>query len=173
MATLTTNFSHVGISVSDVTKAIDFYKNVLGWNHIAGSFSVKDSGDPEDFTRILYGRNGKEFGSFKLAHMTTQDSVGVELLEFEHGYDPGDDFDYDRHGIFHFGVQTPDVDELIEKVIANGGERVTPTKVMPCTDVMGHTIEYLIAFAKDPFGNIFEIYSYSYELQSKLPTKLG
>lgn len=173
MATLTTNFSHIGLSVSDAAKAVEFYKNVLGWTHIAGPMPVREIPDPNDFTNILYGRHGKKVGAFKLAHMTTQDGIGVELLEFGKGYDPDDDLDYDRHGIFHFGVQTPDLEELIEKVIEAGGERVTPTKIMPCTDLMGHTLEYKIAFVKDPFGNIFEIYTHSYDLHSKLPTKMG
>lgn len=173
MATLTVNFSHVGISVGNIEKAIEFYTKVLGCNHIAGPMPVREIPDPNDFVNILYGRNGKKVGPFRLAHVTTQDGVGLELLEFQKGYDPEDDLDYDRHGVFHFGVQTPDIEELIEKIIEAGGARVTPTKVAPCTDLMGHTLEYKTAFAQDPFGNIFEIYTHSYELQGKLPTKLG
>lgn len=164
-------FSHIGLSVPDVNKAIEWYSKVFGWYHIAGPMTIPEG--RSTFSDALYGRNGKHYGGFKLAHMSTADHVGIELLEFQNGYDPDDDFDYERHGVFHFGIQTPDVDQLIDKVTENGGERITVDNVMPQTDLMGHQVTYIAAFAKDPFGNIFEIYSYSYELQSKLPSKMG
>ncbi|MBR0373626.1 MAG: VOC family protein [Mogibacterium sp.] len=164
-------FSHVGISVPDAKAAIEWYSKVFGWYHIAGPMPIPEGRSP--FSDELYGRNGKHYGGFKLAHMSTADHVGIELLEFQNGYDPEDDFDYERHGVFHFAVQTPDVEALRDKVVENGGEIITSVNTMPCTDIMGHTVEYKNAFCKDPFGNIFEIYSYSYELQGKLPTKMG
>lgn len=166
------SFSHVAISVPDVDAAITFYEEVFGWYHIAGPLPVTRDGRGGDFSNLLFGRNGKTWTSVKMAHMSTPDRVGVELFEFAEGHEPADDLDCLSHGIFHFGVQCPEVDALIDEVVARGGERITPTLEIPHTDLLGLEKTYRTAYAKDPFGTIFEIYSHSYKLQSELPTSM-
>ena len=36
------NFSHIGISVPDIQKAVDFYKNILNWYVIMKPTLVKE-----------------------------------------------------------------------------------------------------------------------------------
>ena len=163
-------FSHIGISVPDIDKAIEFYHEAFGWNIIANPFKM-NHGDPgSDFTDTIYGVGGKEWEWFKLAHMTTPDRIGVELLQFAKSYEPDDMMDYDKQGIYHFGLQVTDVDGTVARVEELGGKRATPTMTIPNTDVMGLTKNYQTAFVNDIFGNWIELYSYSYELQSVMPS---
>lgn len=166
-------FSHVCISVSDIGEAIKFYHEVFGWYHIAGPFPVERTGPGGDFCDQIYGKDGKQWDSFLSAHMVTADRIGFEIVQFPDGYDPDDDFDYRRHGLFHFAVQTPDVDGLIDEIVAHGGRRGTTTLESTKHDLMGLVQDHKVAFASDPFGNWFEIYSYGYEAQNLLPLQYG
>ena len=39
------NFSHIGISVPDIQKAVDFYKNIMNWYVIMKPTLVKEEKD--------------------------------------------------------------------------------------------------------------------------------
>lgn len=152
-------FNHVGLSVSDIDKAIDFYKKVFGWYHLAGPWPIKR--DPEKgggFTDTVYGT---DWTAFKLAHMSTSNGVGVELLEFEGNYPPQSKMEMKRQGLFHFGITVPNIKEFVAIVEANGGKRHSDYNER---EVNGKLREYV--FIEDPFGNIIEIYNYSYEIMS-------
>jgi catechol 2,3-dioxygenase-like lactoylglutathione lyase family enzyme len=158
-------FSHIGISVPDIGKAIEFYKNVFGWYHLAGPWPIKRNPEaPDKFTDTLYGEDQP---SFKLAHMSTGNGVGIELLEFDGNYpSKAKVWEHRRHGVFHFGITVPDFEEFIARVIANGGRQVTDIKTLPKGDAAGNP--FIAVFVEDPFHNIFEVYRHSYEVQSRL-----
>ncbi|WP_232304235.1 VOC family protein [Jeotgalibacillus campisalis] len=61
--------------------------------------------------------------------------------------------------IFHFCVQDPDIEGLVEKILAHGGK-----KRMPIREYYPNDKPYKMVYVEDPFGNIFEIYTYSYEM---------
>ncbi|MDK2763184.1 MAG: glyoxalase, partial [Alteromonas macleodii] len=69
-------------------------------------------------------------------------------------------FEYWKTGIFHFCVQDPDVEGLAEKIVAAGGKKrmKAPRYYYPGEK------PYRMIYMEDPFGNILEIYSHSYEL---------
>lgn len=151
-------FNHVGLSVSNIEKAIEFYKEVFGWNHLAGPWPIKRESPKTDFTDSIYGT---DWTFFKLAHMSAGNGIGVELLEFEGNYPPKSKLEKKRLGIFHFGVTVPDLKEFVATVEANGGKRHSD---FSAREVNGKTRE--IVFVEDPFGNIIEVYNYSYEIMS-------
>lgn len=153
-------FSHIGISVPNIEKAIEFYKEVFGWYHLAGPWGPmkRDGGATSKFCDTVYG---EDWTSFKLAHMSTGDRVGIELLEFEGSY-PAEEWEFKKHGVFHFGVTIPDYEAFIEKLKTKGGKQ---RSLVNKRDVNGQT--YVAVYVEDPFGNIFEIYSHSYEVMSK------
>jgi uncharacterized glyoxalase superfamily protein PhnB len=64
-----------------------------------------------------------------------------------------------RHETFHFCIQDPDVEGLIEKIVAAGGKQH-----MPVREYFPGKKPYRMCYVKDPFGIVFEIYSHSYEL---------
>jgi len=68
-------------------------------------------------------------------------------------------FEYWKTGVFHFCVQDPDVEGLAEKIVAAGGKQR-----MPVREYFPGEKPYRMVYMEDPFGNILEIYSHSYEL---------
>jgi catechol 2,3-dioxygenase-like lactoylglutathione lyase family enzyme len=155
-------FSHIGISVPDIGKAIEFYKEVFGWYHLAGPWPIKRN-PGSSTTKFCDSLYGESLGSFKLAHMSTSDRVGIELLEFEGNYS-AKEWDYRRNGVFHFGVTVVDYKEFLDKLVSKGGRIRSDINVMQKTDAGG--MPCVAVFGEDPFGNIFEIYTHSYEYQS-------
>jgi catechol 2,3-dioxygenase-like lactoylglutathione lyase family enzyme len=69
-------------------------------------------------------------------------------------------FEYWKTGVFHFCVQDPNVEELAERIVAEGGKKRMdkPRYYFPGEK------PYRMIYMEDPFGNIIEIYSHSYEL---------
>jgi catechol 2,3-dioxygenase-like lactoylglutathione lyase family enzyme len=156
-------FSHIGISVPDIGKAIEFYKEVFGWYHLAGPWPIKR--DPgSSTTKFCDSLYGETWGSFKLAHMSTSDRVGIELLEFEGNY-RAKEWEYKRNGVFHFAVTVPDYKEFLDRLTAKGGRIRSDINIMQKTDAAGN--HFVAVYAEDPFGNVFEIFTHSYEVQSK------
>ncbi|MDF2686252.1 MAG: glyoxalase [Clostridia bacterium] len=152
-------FSHIGLSVPDIEKAITFYKEVFGWYHLAGPWPIKRDGGPSSkFCDTVYG---EDWTGFKLAHMSTGDRIGIELLEFEGNY-PAKEWKFKKNGVFHFGITAPDYEEFLKKLEDNGGKQ---RSLINKRDVNGVT--YAAVYAEDPFGNIFEIYTHSYEVMSR------
>lgn len=151
-------FSHIGISVPDLEKAVEFYSEVLGWYTIMGPTSVQE--DNSAIGKMSTDVFGKGWGSYKIAHMSTSDKIGIELFQFEQQKNPDNNFKYWETGVFHFAVQDPNVEELAQKIVDAGGKRrmEKPRYYYPGEK------PYRMIYMEDPFGNIIEIYSHSYEL---------
>ncbi|HVP18181.1 MAG TPA: hypothetical protein VMU36_04235, partial [Spirochaetia bacterium] len=56
-------------------------------------------------------------------------------------------------------IQDPEIEETIQKVLANGGKQR-----MPIREYYPGEKPYRMVYMEDPFGNVFELYSHSYEL---------
>ncbi|MEC9444741.1 MAG: VOC family protein, partial [Pseudomonadota bacterium] len=84
----------------------------------------------------------------------------VEIFEFKNQENPENNFEYWKTGIFHFCVQDPNVEALAERMVAAGGKKrmEKPRYYYPGEK------PYRMIYMEDPFGNIVEIYSHSYEL---------
>ena len=151
-------FSHIGISVPDLEKAVEFYSEVLGWYTIMEPTKVKE--DNSAIGKMSTDVFSEGWGSYKIAHMSTSDKVGIELFEFEQQKNPDNNFKYWETGVFHFAVQDPNVEELAQKIVDAGGKRRMDK---PRFYYPGEK-PYRMIYMEDPFGNIIEIYSHSYEL---------
>lgn len=151
------NFSHIGLSVPDLQKAVEFYTEVMGWYIIMNESVVKEDDSAIGLMSTeVFGKNWKEY---KIAHLATGDGIGIELFEFKNNEKPDDKFKYRETGIFHYAVQDPDIEGLIEKIVAHGGKQRMPIK-----EYYPEEKPYKMVYAEDPFGNIVEIYTHSYEL---------
>jgi len=152
------SFSHIGISVPDLDAAVKFYTDVMGWYLIMAPTEVVEDSSPigEMCTDVF----GPHWDKFRIAHLSTGDRIGVELFEFKGQVNPEDNFEYWKTGIFHFCVQDPNVEELADKIVAAGGKKRMPK---PRYYYPGRK-PYRMIYMEDPFGNILEIYSHSYEL---------
>ena len=150
-------FSHIGLSVTDLEKAVEFYTNVFGWYVIMPPTLIMS--DDSAIGVMCDDVFGKGWEKFKIAHLSTGDKIGVELFEFKNAQPPEKHFEYWRTSIFHFCVQDPDLEGLAEKIIKHGGKQRMPVRHYYPDDK-----PYRMVYCEDPFGNIIEIYSHSYEL---------
>ncbi len=152
-------FSHIGISVTDIEKAVDFYSNVLGFYVIMPVSEVKRENNTA-IGKMCIDVFGENFKDFKIAHLSTGDKIGIELFEFPETPKEKALFNPYKAGIFHFCVQDPDVEGLAEKIVKAGGKQRMPIRYYYPDEK-----PYRMVYMEDPFGNIIEIYSHSYELQ--------
>lgn len=149
-------FSHIGLSVPSVTEAVKFYEDVMGWYTIMTPSDVVEDDSPIGVmcTDVF----GPGWGKFRIAHMSTGDGIGIELFEFPNNETPEDNFEFWKTGIFHYCVQDPDIEGLVEKIVAHGGKQR-----MPIREYYPGEKPYRMVYCEDPFGNLVEIYSHSYE----------
>lgn len=150
-------FSHIGLSVPDLDAAITSYSEVLGFYVIMDATEVVE--DDSEIGRMCTDVLGAGWNRLRLAHLATADRVGIELFEFDENYAPENNLDFRRHGVFHFCVQDPDIEGLTAKVVAAGGKQRMPIRAYYPGEK-----PYKMVYVEDPFGNVFEIYSHSYEL---------
>lgn len=152
-------FSHVGISVPDLDKAVEFYAKALGFYVIMPPTVIRH--DDSAIGQMCDDVFGEGWGSFKIAHLSTGDGIGIELFEFPNA-EPKDreKFEYWKTGIFHICVKDPDVEGLIERIVAHGGRM----RMKQVRYYFPDQKPYRMVYCEDPFGNIVEIYSHSYEL---------
>ncbi len=150
-------FSHVGLSVSDLDRAVRFYTEVMGWYVIMPPTEiVRDESAIGVMCTHVFGPG---WTRFRIAHLATADRVGIELFEFPDAYRPESSLDFNRAGVFHYCVQDPDVEGLAATIVAHGGKQRMPV----CHYYPGEK-PYRMVYCEDPFGILVEIYSHSYEL---------
>jgi catechol-2,3-dioxygenase len=160
-------FHHVAVSVTDTDYAIQWYKDVIQMTPLVEPTEIttyaKDQNyDPHLATlvRIIFG---PKLGKFKICHMSSANSVGIELFQFiepvaeSRAKEEENNFEYWKTGYFHIALTEPNIQELADKIASTGGNR--RTNVMEVVPGTGKKI----CFCEDPFGNIIEIYSHSYE----------
>jgi lactoylglutathione lyase family protein len=143
--------------VPDLDRAVAFYSDVMGWYVLFPPTEIVE--DDSAIGVMCKDVFGSGFKSFKIAHLATSDGVGVELFEFRGGEPPSSEFEYWKGGVFHFCVQDPDLEGLVERIVAAGGKQRMPVRHYYPDDK-----PYRMVYCEDPFGNIVEIYSHSYEL---------
>ena len=147
--------THIGLSVPDLDRAIQWYQGVLGFRVLAGPIELV--GDDSHFGLLCTDIFGPQFQKGRLAFLSGPNAVGVELFEFN---DPKSErlpnnFEYWKSGIFHLAVVDSDVENLARRIEESGGKlRSKIWTLFPGKP-------YKIAYCEDPFGNIVEICSHS------------
>ena len=152
------SFSHIGITVPDIKKAVKFYTEVMGWYTIMEPSTIKK--EKETAIGIMcIDVFGEDWEEFEIAHLSTSDGVGVEIFSFPHGIKEAPEFSPFNTGLFHFSIQDPNIEELIDKIVAYGGKQR-----MPIREYYPGEKPFKMCYVEDPFGIVFEIYTHSYEL---------
>ena len=151
-------FSHIGLSVPHLEQAVKFYSDVMGWYVVMQPSVVKEE-DTSAIGVMCEEVFGKGHGDFKIAHMVTSNGIGIELFEFINNDKEKRPFEFKNTGLFHFSVQDPDIEGLIEKIVAHGGKQRMPIKAYYPNEK-----PYRMCYVEDPFGIVFEIYTHSYEV---------
>jgi catechol 2,3-dioxygenase-like lactoylglutathione lyase family enzyme len=157
--------NHVGLTVPDIDRAIEWYSAALGFRLI--------------FRRLLESRPhvpevqeifGPDFRKAHQAHLLTANGTGLELFQF---IDPPvavpeDRFRYWQAGLFHLCITDPDLEGMVARIVAHGGKQRTKLwKFLPGRP-------YRLVYCEDPFGNIIEGFSHSYaETFANMPSWEG
>lgn len=157
MAPYPRSFSHIGLSVTDLDEAVKFYTEVMGWYLIMPPTTIEE--DETAIGVMCTDVFGAGWGSFRIAHLSTGDRVGVEIFQFRNAEQPENNFEYWKTSVFHFCIQDPDVEGMAAKIVAAGGKQR-----MPVREYFPGEKPYRMVYCEDPFGNILEVYSHSYEL---------
>jgi lactoylglutathione lyase family protein len=152
------SFSHIGITIPDIHKAVKFYTDVMGWYVIMQPSLVKKETDTA-IGQMCIDVFGNDWEEFEIAHLSTSDGVGIELFSFPFGVKETPDFNPFNTGLFHFCIQDPDIETLVDKIVAAGGKQRMPIRAYYPDDK-----PYKMCYVEDPFGIVFEIYTHSYEL---------
>jgi catechol 2,3-dioxygenase-like lactoylglutathione lyase family enzyme len=145
--------NHVGVTVPDMDRAIQWYGAVLGFRLIYRRVLEHRPNVPE--IKEIFG---PRFGRAHQAHMLGANGVGIELFQFLDPpvVTPAGNFRYDEVGIFHICVTDPDLDGLVSRVVAHGGRQ--RTRIWQFLEGR----PYRLVYCEDPFGNIVEALSHSY-----------
>ena len=151
-------FSHIGITVPDIQSAVNFYTTVMGWYMIMPPSVVTEEMDTA-IGQMCIDVFGKGWGTFKIAHLSTSDGIGIEMFSFPKEVKEAPAFNPFNTGLFHFCIQDPEIEKLVEKIVANGGRQR-----MPIRSYYPNEKPYRMCYVEDPFGIVFEVYSHSYEL---------
>lgn len=150
-------FPHIGLSVPDVDAAVKFYSEVMGIYVIMPPTDVVE--DDTDIGAMCTDVFGPDWKKLRIAHLATADRIGFEILEFDRNYPPENNIDFRRNGTIHFCIQDPDVEGLVEKIVAAGGKQRMPIRYYyPCEKTNR------MVYVEDQFGTVFELYSQSCEL---------
>lgn len=159
-----TAMNHVAVSVTDIELAMKWYRDVMEMTVLMEPVEISTtpakSGD-EHLSNLVRTVFGPKLGKFLICHMSSPNGVGIELFQF---LDPkaerrdGDrNFEYWKTGFFHIAVTEINIKDLAEKIASSGGKQRTEVmELAPGSDKR-------FCFCEDPFGNIIEIYSHSYE----------
>ncbi len=151
-------FSHIGLSVPNLEQAVKFYSEVMGW------YIVMEPSTIIEETSSAIGIMCKEVfgaghGDFKIAHLVTSNSIGIELFEFADNNKEKQPFEFKNTGLFHFSIQDPDIEKMVETIVKHGGKQRMPIK-----EYYPNEKPYKMCYVEDPFGIVFEIYTHSYEV---------
>lgn len=150
--------NHIGIMVGNMDKAVEFYTEVLGLKIVMNNTKVEEE-KKTAIGKMCVAVFGEGFEEFNIAHLLTTDGIGIELFEMKNR-EKRHNVDFNRVGIFHFCLQTDDFENVMKKTEEYGGKvRMDIMRYHPEDDNKPAQMVYL----EDPFGNLFELYSHTYE----------
>ena len=156
MAALT--FSHIGITVPDLERAVEFYSKCFDLYLIMPPTTIHH--DESAIGQMCDDVFGEGWGSFRIAHLSTGDGIGIELFEFPRTEPEQRPFEYWRPGLFHFCLQDEKLEERVKLIESMGGRQ----RMQKVRHYYPGQKPYRMVYVEDPFGNVFELYSHSYEL---------
>ena len=150
--------NHIAVSVTDLDQAVRWYKKVLGFTVIKEP--VEFVTDDSLIGRLVRDIHGPRLKKMRVVWLSSANQVGIEIFEY---IEPKaerrieDNFEYWKSGFTHICITDPDIEGLCKKISETGGKQ--RSKVWEIVPEKG----YKIAFCEDPFGNIIEIFTHSYE----------
>jgi len=74
------SFNHIGVGVSDLDQAINWYREVFGFTLLREPFEVS-AGDGSYSGRQAANVLGSQFRHMRMAHLSSANGVGIELFQ--------------------------------------------------------------------------------------------
>ena len=134
--------THIGICVSDMDRALRFYRDCLGFRH---EHELRVAGEPSD---TLLRLRGVDLHAVYLA----RDGVRVELLAFASPSPPPPrPRAMNQHGLTHLSFRVADLDATLAALRA-AGERVLDETV-----IRFPAYQSAACFIVDPDGQLIEL----------------
>lgn len=146
--------NHVGVTVPDIRRAVDWYTEVLGLRLVSGPTRVTEQSPAKARRDDVFG---PRWGGMTVAHLIGDNGTGLELFEFEAPVvqRPADNFEYWRVGVFHFALTVDDVESVGKRIDQSGGRQRTAVH-----ELHGSCV---ISYCEDPWGTIIELSSEPYD----------
>lgn len=129
---------HVGFTVSDLERSVEFYRGVLGLD-VLDRFEV--GGDAFATAVDVPGAEGS------FVHLDA-DGVRVELVAYEPVGDDHPGADLDQPGAAHLGLTVEDVDAFVDGL---------PADVEPVSEPQTTVSGTRLVFLRDPDDNLVEL----------------
>ena len=138
---------HLGITVSDIDKFVDFYTKYFG-------FTLERRGVfPPEFIAAAPGLYRQKEGVYSdFAFLLSDNGIALELFQFSDLL-PAEDPVWNRPGYHHVCLRVKSVPEIYEVMAADGVEFYFEPRPM------GQRENAYWVFLKDPDGNMMELQS--------------
>lgn len=149
--------NHIAVSVTDLDQAIKWYEKVLGFTMVRGP--VEFIADDSLTGRAVRDIHGPDLKKMRMAWLSSGNQVGFEIFEYVEpkAQRRKENFEYWKSGFTHICITDPNIEDICKKISETGGkQRTNLWEIVPDKG-------YKVVFCEDPFGNIIEIYSNSYE----------
>ena len=147
--------NHLGLSVPDLDAALAWYQELLGFRLLTSPRQLR--ADDPGLGPALHAMLGPHVRSFRIAHLTAGNGVGLQLFEFSEP--PAEDNVHRnapwRGGFTHLCVTAPNIEALTRKIAESGGRSSEVFRSIP-------ERPYAAAYCEDPWGNVIEINSHDY-----------
>lgn len=99
----------------------------MGWYIIMDASTVKKENETA-IGQMCIDVFGEDWEEFEIAHMATSDGIGIELFSFPHRIKEAPEFNPFYTGLFHFCLQDPNIEDLIDKIVFSGGKQRMPIR---------------------------------------------
>ena len=134
--------NHVGISVADLDRAVEFYTGLLEMELLGSIFPF--GGPLFDQVMRIEGAQGRMC-------VVRKNSLQLELFEFAQPRSVPKDPDYSvsDQGISHFGIDVVDIAATYDRLVAAGVRFHCPVQEFPSG--------IKATYGRDPDGNVFEL----------------
>jgi glyoxylase I family protein len=139
------SFRHVGITVSDLERSIEFYQEYLGFEvkkimlesgECINNFSALEDVNVKTVKMVGKGNSGMIELLYYLSHPSSEERQS--------------DYPITDIGCSHFALTVDDLDSLYERLTKSGTPFNYPVQVSPDGNVK-------IAFCRDPDGTLIEL----------------